>query len=196
MQFSLVGVSSLRNKGSELTTVTGPLCYLRELVSSDIESFLSCMADPNYLQFTELGALSRELARRILDWAHNGRQETPRTRYCLAAARNGDGTMIGWCTLIVRDIAVSEGDIGFVINPAHSGSGYGTATAQALATFGFQTLRLSRLIATCDPHNLASARVLQKSGFVFDCHMPNYLMIYGQWRDRIRFTLEKPMLTL
>ena len=57
-----------------------------------------------------------------------------------------------------------EAFIGYCLSRDSWGQGYATETAKGLLSFGFSQLRLHRIFATCDPANLASARVLEKSG--------------------------------
>ncbi|HEX5505458.1 MAG TPA: GNAT family protein [Thermomicrobiales bacterium] len=55
-------------------------------------------------------------------------------------------------------------EIGWVLDRAHHGRGYATEAAAALLRYGFVTLSLHRVIATCQPENPASARVMEKVG--------------------------------
>ncbi|RED59450.1 GNAT family N-acetyltransferase [Cohnella phaseoli] len=55
-------------------------------------------------------------------------------------------------------------EIGWVIAPGFRGRGYATEAAQALLHFGFAELGLHRVIATCQPENAASSRVMERLG--------------------------------
>ena len=48
--------------------------------------------------------------------------------------------------------------------------GYATETVGALLKFGFKTLKLHRIIATCDPNNIGSELVMQKNGLRKEAH--------------------------
>ena len=61
-------------------------------------------------------------------------------------------------------------EIGWVLHPAYQGKGYATEAAHALLQYGFETLKLHRLIATCQPENLASSRVMEKLGMRREGH--------------------------
>ena len=63
------------------------------------------------------------------------------------------------------------------------GQGYATEAARALVSFGFGTLRLHRVFATCDVRNVASARVLEKVGMRREGHCRGDKWVRGQWRD-------------
>lgn len=57
----------------------------------------------------------------------------------------------------------------------------------AVVALCFQQLELHRLEAYCLPENLASQRVLIKSGFQAEGLAERYLRINGQWQDHWRY---------
>ncbi len=61
-------------------------------------------------------------------------------------------------------------EIGWVFNGAYHGHGYATEAAMALLQYGFERLHLHRIIATCQPENVASWRVMEKLGMRREAH--------------------------
>jgi [ribosomal protein S5]-alanine N-acetyltransferase len=61
-------------------------------------------------------------------------------------------------------------EIGWVFDRAYHGRGYATEAAMALLHYGFETLQLHRIIATCQPENVASRRVMEKLGMRREAH--------------------------
>ena len=57
-----------------------------------------------------------------------------------------------------------EAEFGWYLRSDAWGRGYATEATELLLTFGFRELGLVRMIATVDPENGASIRVLTKSG--------------------------------
>jgi len=55
-------------------------------------------------------------------------------------------------------------EIGWIIAPGFRGTGYATEAAWGMLKFGFEELKLHRVIATCQPENSASCRVMEKLG--------------------------------
>ena len=55
-------------------------------------------------------------------------------------------------------------EVGWVLHRHYHGQGYATEAAAALLRYGFETLRLHRVIATCQPQNVPSYRVMEKLG--------------------------------
>lgn len=60
-----------------------------------------------------------------------------------------------------------SGELGWYLSSPHWGRGYATAACALLLAFGFHTVGVSSITATCDPENTASRRVLEKSGLRF-----------------------------
>ena len=60
------------------------------------------------------------------------------------------------------------GGIAYAVHVDLWGQGYGEAIARAVVQIAFEEVGLHRVVATCDPRNVASARVLQKIGMTFD----------------------------
>ena len=63
-------------------------------------------------------------------------------------------------------------DIGFRFFPEYWNKGIATEVSLALVKYGFQVLKLNRIIGIADPQNIGSIRVLQKAGLQFEKSAP------------------------
>lgn len=98
--------------------------------------------------------------------------------------------LVGGITLSnVRRGVAETGTVGYWIGRPHAGNGLATAAVRALARYAFTDLKLHRLEAACVPHNAASRRVLEKSGFRLEGQARAYLKINGVWADHLLFGL-------
>jgi ribosomal-protein-alanine N-acetyltransferase len=70
----------------------------------------------------------------------------------------------------------------------HARKGYMTAAVRAVIPFAFETLRLHRIEAACIPANLASIRLLDKTGFKREGFARQYLCIDGVWQDHLLYS--------
>jgi ribosomal-protein-alanine N-acetyltransferase len=61
-------------------------------------------------------------------------------------------------------------EIGWVFHPIYQGKGYATEAAKALLRYCFENLHAHRIIATCQPENPASYRVMEKIGMNREGH--------------------------
>lgn len=81
-------------------------------------------------------------------------------------------------------------EIGWVFHPAYHGQGYATEAAYALLRYGFEELQSHRIIATCQPENPASYRVMEKIGMRREAHFKQ--CIYRQenvWWDELFYAI-------
>ncbi|MGI8643423.1 MAG: GNAT family N-acetyltransferase [Thermomicrobiales bacterium] len=95
----------------------------------------------------------------------------------------------GWITLREVNREHRLGDIGYTIGEACRGRGYASAAVRRLLPIAFEDLALDRLGAVAATDNIASRRVLERTGFVFEGVMRSYLIINGQRVDHARYAL-------
>ncbi len=55
--------------------------------------------------------------------------------------------------------------IGYFLDKKHNGKGYTTEATKLIVKYAFNELKLHRIEAGVQPHNIGSIRVLEKSGF-------------------------------
>jgi len=112
------------------------------------------------------------------------------TAWPLFVYLRGTGDLVGAMTLSNIRRGVSEtATLGYWIGQRFSGQGLATDAASAICRFAFETLHLHRVEAACVPSNLASRRVLEKSGFRLEGQARAYLKINGAWADHLLFGL-------
>ena len=108
--------------------------------------------------------------------------------YAFFVFRKSDNTLVGGLTLAnIRRGCAQAGSLGYWMGAAYARQGHMTAAVSAVLPFAFGTLRLHRVEAACIPANLASVRLLQKSGFVREGIARQYLCIDGVWQDHLLF---------
>lgn len=81
-------------------------------------------------------------------------------------------------------------EIGWVFHPAHHGQGYATEAARAMLAHGFETLNCHRIVATCQPENPASYRVMEKLGMRREGHFRECIeRPGGAWWDEYFYAI-------
>jgi [ribosomal protein S5]-alanine N-acetyltransferase len=84
----------------------------------------------------------------------------------LAIDRDSDEAFIGWCGLTRWNPMYRSASLGYSLDDAVWGRGYATEAGRAVLQWAFDSLDLNRVQAEVDTRNAASARVLEKLGFV------------------------------
>jgi ribosomal-protein-alanine N-acetyltransferase len=102
--------------------------------------------------------------------------------------RTEDDALVGGLALAnIRRGVAQAGSLGYWIGEPHVRRGYMTAAVRALIPVAFELLRLHRLEAACIPTNLASVRLLEKTGFRREGYARSYLCINGIWQDHLLY---------
>jgi [ribosomal protein S5]-alanine N-acetyltransferase len=147
------------------------------------------------------GFASDPAATRFMDWGPNDIHDTrafiamavaqlvqrERTEFAFATLLAESERLIGSISIQITDRQNQQGEIGYIFDPAVWSRGYATEATRALLDFGFGTLELHRIAATCHPDNIGSARVLEKVGMSFEGRMRDHKLVRGQWRDSLLY---------
>ena len=176
---------------SEMELVTSRL-LLREFAGSDRAAVHGYAGDPAVTRFMDWGPNSREDTVAVLAEVPGEANAVPRSNYTLAVVVRTDDELVGAVHIGETSREHRRGEMGYVLAQAHWGRGYATEAAAAILRFGFDEVGFHRIAATCDPENIASARVLEKIGMQYEGHLRQHLLIRGQWRDRLAFAALTP----
>ncbi len=79
--------------------------------------------------------------------------------------RKSDKAYLGWCGLKLNEH--KDIDIGYRFKKQYWGNGYAFESANASVKYGFETLKLDRIIGRTASVNQASVKILQKIGMSF-----------------------------
>lgn len=106
--------------------------------------------------------------------------------------RDEDPVVVG--DVLVGDVAVGlRGDgialIGYTLAPEHQGRGYASEAAAAIVDAIFEHTSVHRIVATLDPQNHASMRVIEPLGFRYEGTARAAEPIRGEWLDDARFAV-------
>ncbi|NER32806.1 MAG: GNAT family N-acetyltransferase [Oscillatoria sp. SIO1A7] len=140
--------------------------YLRLFNPDDLEALSLIRSDPDVMRYMRDGnPLSREevsenLARIIQHYREH--------RFGLwAVIYKQDSQLIGYCGLQFLE-QTPEIELGYMLAKAYWGKGLATEGAKASLKYGFETLKLERIVAVAYPENLASRRVMEKVGMKYE----------------------------
>lgn len=83
------------------------------------------------------------------------------------------------------------GEICYFIKNEFRGKGFATEGSKTMVNFCFKKLKLRKVYADTDPHNLASQKVLKKVGFTLEGKIREKNFVNGKWIDEYDFGLLK-----
>ena len=76
-----------------------------------------------------------------------------------------------------------------MFNRRYQNHGYMTEAMNHIIEYGLSKLGLHKIIATCGPDNIASARVLEKSGMQREGYLREDKYVKGNWRDSLLYAI-------
>jgi [ribosomal protein S5]-alanine N-acetyltransferase len=135
---------------------------LRPFAESDLDDLAALMANTYFMRFS-LGISSREQTAAFLKKVRKRDQEGLPSQF--AVVLRADQQLIGYCGFFAQIVDdVGEIEIAYRLHPDCWGQGLATEAAGAVRDFGFDELKLPRLISLIHPDNAASRRVAEKNG--------------------------------
>jgi RimJ/RimL family protein N-acetyltransferase len=99
----------------------------------------------------------------------------------LAALDTETGRFIGELMLRMTSAQSRQGEIGWSIHPDVQGRGLATEGAREMLRLGFDELGLHRIVAECDPRNIASLRVMERLGMRREAEFIENQFLKGEW---------------
>lgn len=141
--------------------------WLREFVPEDAQAFFELNSDPEVMRYTG------NTCTKSVEEARQGLCERPIQEYRTrgfgrrAVVLKSNHKLIGLAGLKYLD-DLGEVDLGYRLLQEYWGQGLATEASLACVQYGFQTLRLPRILGLVETANVRSVRVLEKTGFVFE----------------------------
>lgn len=158
------GVTEPARDFSALTLQT-PRLVLRPLRDSDAASLFAIFSDPEFMRYwSSTPWTSIDQATALI--ARDQRELAQGEHLRLGIFLRDTQALVGTCSLFDLDWGCCRGEVGYGIARPHWRQGLMNEAVSALIDHAFGALKLHRLEADIDPRNTASARSLEKLGFV------------------------------
>lgn len=137
---------------------------LRRFTETDTDAVFALRSDPEMMRFIRAPQGRQE----SVNWLRlvSSLWRSDRIGFC-AVVEKASGEIIGWCGLW-RLKETGETEIGYAIARRFWRKNLATEAAAAFLAYGFETLKLDKIVAVAAPENTASRRVMEKLGMKFD----------------------------
>jgi [ribosomal protein S5]-alanine N-acetyltransferase len=155
---------------------------LRPFKDADANALFALHSNAHVLRYWDAPPWTdRARAERFITACQQMADEGTGTR--LAMDRVSDGAFIGWCSLTRWNPDYRSASMGYCLDDAAWGRGYAKEAARALLQWAFNALDLNRVQAETDTRNVASARVLEKLGFLREGTLREDCTVNGEVSD-------------
>lgn len=136
---------------------------LRPVADADADSLFALHSNAFVLRYWDSPPWSDpDLAKRFIAASRQMADDGTGVRVVV----ENDSSFLGWCSLTRWNPTYRSAALGYCLDESAWGHGYATEAGAALVQWAFGALDLNRIQAETDTRNAASARVLEKLGFV------------------------------
>jgi ribosomal-protein-alanine N-acetyltransferase len=163
-------------------TLQTPRLRLRPFTGADADALYALQSNAHVLRYWDSPPWTeRSRAERFIAGCRQLADEGTGAR--LAIDRGSGETFLGWCSLSRWNPDFRSASLGYCLGEAAWGQGYATEAAHAVLQWAYDTLDLNRVQAEADTRNVASARVLEKLGFVREGTLREDCVVNGDVSD-------------
>jgi RimJ/RimL family protein N-acetyltransferase len=162
---------------------------LRDFVPEDWRALYTYQNDPRYLEYYEWEHRSEQDIKAFLQQFLDQQAESPRTRFQLAIVLPTGNKLIGNVGIRKPSARAIYAELGYELDPREWNNGYGTEAATAMLRFGFEELRLHRVLARVIPNNHNSVRLLEKLGMRQEGRLREHEYFKGRYWDTLIYSM-------
>lgn len=138
----------------------------------DIEDLYRIYSDEKVMAYIPEGVMSYQWIKDLITWMveYCYEKNTPENiiKFGVSIEYKESRKVIGWCGLGSLDCNPEDVEIFYGLASEYWGQGLGTEAVNAMLNYGFNTIGLKRIIAVVSPHNIASKKVIEKTGMKFE----------------------------
>jgi RimJ/RimL family protein N-acetyltransferase len=115
----------------------------------------------------------------------------PNTWFQFVIIKKSDNRLIGDIGVHFIDTTGFQIELGCTLDKNYQGQGYATEALSTIIGFMFHGLNKRRIIASVDPRNLLSLRLIERLGFRKEAHFKQSILINNEWVDDLVYAILK-----
>ena len=174
---------------NETPTLQTERLILRDFKEEDWRDIHEYDADAETVKYMPFGPNTEDETKAFISKSFDRKKESPRLIYNFAMLNKLDNKLIGSFAINITDLENKEAMIGYILNRKYWNQGYTTEAARSVVAFGFEQLGLHRIIASCDPANTGSYRVMENIGMQREGYLREEKLFKGVWRDFLLYSI-------
>ncbi|MGE6632437.1 GNAT family N-acetyltransferase [Bacillus sp. NPDC077027] len=162
--------------------LTTKRCIIRKFTYDDWQSVYAYTSNTNVMKYIPEGVFSKEDAK---EFVKDNSKENAKN---FAVVLKKEHTLIGHMVFHPY-FGDHTYEIGWVFNPKYQNNGYASEAAYSVLKHGFKTMNLHRIIATCQPENIPSWRVMEKMGMRREGYFKKCIPQGNEWWDEFYYAI-------
>lgn len=100
-----------------------------------------------------------------------------------------ENRLIGDMGIIFTSHDRMQAEVGCTLHKAYHRKGYATEALSAMIGYLFKVLKKHRIIASIDPRNTASIRLIERLGFRKEAYFKESYYLHGEWADDMVYAM-------
>jgi RimJ/RimL family protein N-acetyltransferase len=163
---------------------------LRPFAPSDFDAMLAMQSDAEVARYLYWDPRTAAEVREIL--ARKSKftaLRAPGDDLVFAVELASTGEVVGDCGMHWNDDEHRQGEIGFIVHPAHQSHGYATEAGREVLRIAFEDAGLHRVVGRLEARNTASAQVLEKLGMRREAHLIENEWVKGEWQSEVIYAM-------
>ena len=163
---------------------------IRAIKWADLEAVHTLHTLPETDEFNTLGIPETiQTTEKLLNEWLAAQKQIPRIAYVFGIDLIDTKQFIGLIAMNLGKQNYRTAEVWYKIHKDYWGRGYASDALTKLLEFGFNELKLHRIEAGCAVENIASIRVLEKSGMTQEGRKRKILPIRGKWVDNYFYAI-------
>lgn len=127
--------------------------------------------------------------RRIIRAVRSAAPNTPGTWQQLAVIEKSSGAMIGDIGIHFTGGNNRQAELAYTLAPRYQGNGYATEAVLRVMRYLFGTLKKHRLVATADPRNTPSVKLMKRVGMRREGFFRKSFWTGSEWTDDVLYAV-------
>ncbi len=161
---------------------------LRQIIASDIDQVFLLRSNAQTMKYIPRPVITKiEEAQEHLNMIQQKIESGEGINWAITL--KGEGKLIG----IIGQYRIKwehfRSEVGYMILPEYNGKGITTEAVGLVVAYGFDKMNMHSQEGVIDPVNIASARVLEKNGFVKEAHFRENEFYDGRFLDSAIYSL-------
>jgi len=158
------------------------------LAPSDAPEMFEYRSDPAVCRYQAFEPASMADVESFIAETQQVTFDSPGTWFQLAIRLRDTGRLIGDLGVHFLE-AERQVEIGFTLSPSYQGQGFATEAVRGLLSFLLCDCGKHRVLASVDPRNGPSVRLLRRVGMRQEAHFIEAVWFKGEWADDLVFAV-------
>ncbi len=183
----MLKIETLKENPFPIPRLTTERLILRPCLESDFDAINQYAQLPEVYRFIRPPDGDKPthdmIASLVKDWAFE------ETKWQGLIINFGSDKAIGELVFRVDDKNTKRVEIGYRLSPGYAGKGIVSEAIYTLIEYLFEQFDIHKLVARCDPRNVASYKIMEKMGMQKEAHFKSHYLNGDEMTDQLDYAI-------